>query len=83
MAKATKGELAKLGRQIKIARKRRDLSQVEAAELADVTPLAWRNWERGRAQPLFITMEKVCHNVLDITVPELRAINPREDGEAS
>ena len=78
MARTTKGQVLKLGRQIKLGRQMRGLSQAEAARLTGVNRKTWIAWEQGLQQPKFLDLENACEDVLLMTIIELRALNPNQ-----
>ena len=65
------------GEKLRILRKRRDLSQEELAEKANLHPTYIGVIERGEQAPTLDTIEKIA-NALDIKVKELFLFSPEE-----
>ena len=65
----------RVGHRIKLARKRRGLSQEELAERVDRSTEAISGIERGRSLPNFLTLERLAR-ALDVSVREFFDIGP-------
>ncbi len=51
--------LEKIGRNLKKARKQKELTQVQVAEKVDIHPNYYAKIERGEIQPALDTLEKI------------------------
>ncbi|HIS36770.1 MAG: helix-turn-helix transcriptional regulator [Brachyspira sp.] len=62
--------LRKLGKQIKVERTKKDLTQEKLAELAKLTMLTIGSIENGKSAPTIITLSKIAE-ALDIKLCDL------------